>query len=182
MIPEEPFSTHGHLDFTFRSIDGEPTYLTQFANYFVNQDKSFKAALYGLYGDQNEYDENGDGFAEAGESISYVLTATNDGNVTLYNVNLSDAVFDIYGAVLSGPVESYGSDGVMEVGETFVWEGTYVLTEADIESNFTSEPDVPDGEGGFKNEEFLFENHAVVTAEAVIGGTVTDDDDHEECD
>ena len=73
LIPEEPFSTHGHLDFTFRSIDGEPTYLTQFANYFVSEDKSFKAALYGLYGDQNEYDENDDGFSELVERENQVI-------------------------------------------------------------------------------------------------------------
>lgn len=75
LIPEEPFSKHGHLDFTFRSIDGEPTYLTQFANYFVSKDQSFKAALYGLFGDQNEYDENGDGFSELVERENQVIGA-----------------------------------------------------------------------------------------------------------
>lgn len=75
LIPEEPFSTHGHLDFTFRSIDGEPAYLGQFANFFVNEDKSFKAALYGLYGDQNEYDRNGDGFSDIVERENQVIGA-----------------------------------------------------------------------------------------------------------
>ncbi|MFQ3224406.1 MAG: outer membrane receptor for ferrienterochelin and colicins [Lentimonas sp.] len=64
LIPEEPFENHTHVDFGFRSIDGEPAYQTQFATYFVSEDKSFKASLYGLYGDQNEYDANGDGFSE----------------------------------------------------------------------------------------------------------------------
>ena len=75
LIPEEPFNKHGHLDFTFRSIDGEPTYLTQFANYFVSEDKSFKAALYGLYGDQNEYDKNDDDFSELVERENQVIGA-----------------------------------------------------------------------------------------------------------
>lgn len=75
LIPEEPFSTHNHLDFTFRSIDGEPAYLTQFANFFINEDKSFKAALYGLSGDQNEYDRNGDGFSDIVERENQVIGA-----------------------------------------------------------------------------------------------------------
>ena len=75
LIPEEPFSTHGHLDFTFQSIDGEPAYLGQFSNFFVNEDQSFKAALYGLYRDQNEYDRNGDGFTELVERENKVIGA-----------------------------------------------------------------------------------------------------------
>ena len=64
LIPEEPFEAHTHVDFGYRSIDGAPAYQSQFATYFVNEDKSFKASLYGLNGDQNEYDANGDGFSE----------------------------------------------------------------------------------------------------------------------
>ncbi|MEO0508378.1 MAG: TonB-dependent receptor [Verrucomicrobiota bacterium] len=73
LIPEEPFESHGHVDFTYRSIDGEPAYQSQFVNYFVNEDKSFKAAIYGLVGNQNEYDANGDGFSELVERENQVI-------------------------------------------------------------------------------------------------------------
>ncbi|MFP4156103.1 MAG: TonB-dependent receptor plug domain-containing protein [Opitutales bacterium] len=73
LIPEEPFSTHGHADFTYRSIDGEPAYQSQFAGFYVNEDKSFKAALYGLYSDRDAYDANGDGFTEIGERENSTL-------------------------------------------------------------------------------------------------------------
>ncbi len=73
LIPEEPFHTHGHLDMNYRNIDGEPAYLTQFSTFYVSEDSSFKASLYGLYGDQNEYDRDGDGFTELVERENQVL-------------------------------------------------------------------------------------------------------------
>lgn len=74
LIPEEPYENHTHIETTFRSTDGEaPTYQNQFATYFVNQDSSFKAALYGLYADQNEYDRDGDGFTEMVERENRVI-------------------------------------------------------------------------------------------------------------
>lgn len=64
LIPEEPFRSHGHIDFSASNIDGEPAHTSQFANFFVSSDQRLKAALYGLYGQQNEYDANGDGFSD----------------------------------------------------------------------------------------------------------------------
>jgi uncharacterized repeat protein (TIGR01451 family) len=125
-------------------------------------------------------DEDGDGFADVGETISYQLVATNDGNVTLYNVVLDDALFDLPTGSLSGPTELYGADGVMEVGDAFTWTGTYALTQADLDSNFTAEPGIPLEGGGVENDEFQLENYAVVTAEDTSGDEVSDDDVHEE--
>lgn len=64
LIPEEPFDTHTHIDTTWRDIDGSATWQTQFASFFVSEDASLKSAVYGLYGDQESYDANGDGFSE----------------------------------------------------------------------------------------------------------------------
>lgn len=73
LIPEEPFHSHGHADFSARSIDGEPAQTSQFAHYYVSGDKSFKAALYGVHARQNEYDANGDGFSELVERENKTL-------------------------------------------------------------------------------------------------------------
>lgn len=74
LIPEEPYQSHTHIDGTFRSIDGEaPIYQSQFATYYVSDDASFKATLYGLYSDQNEYDRDGDGLTEMVERENRVL-------------------------------------------------------------------------------------------------------------
>jgi outer membrane receptor for ferrienterochelin and colicins len=74
LIPEEPYESHSHIDTSFRSTDGEsPIYQSQFSTYYVNADSSFKAALYALYSDQNEYDRDGDGFTEMVERENRVL-------------------------------------------------------------------------------------------------------------
>mgnify|MGYP006091673965 CR=1 FL=1 len=64
LIPEEPFETHKHVDTTFRYIDGAATWQSQFASFLVSEDGALKGSVYGLYGDQESYDANGDGFTE----------------------------------------------------------------------------------------------------------------------
>ncbi len=64
LIPEEPFATHTHIDTTLRDIDGATTWQTQFASFFVGEDTTLKGAVYGLQGDQEALDLNGDGFSE----------------------------------------------------------------------------------------------------------------------
>ena len=64
LIPEEPYETHTHAESNFSSIDGEPASVSQFASYYTTEGQRFKASLYGLYGKQNEYDRDDDGFTE----------------------------------------------------------------------------------------------------------------------
>ena len=42
-------------------------------------------------------DENGDGFAQTGETISYSFTVTNDGNVTVNNIIVTDSLITVSG-------------------------------------------------------------------------------------
>jgi uncharacterized repeat protein (TIGR01451 family)/gliding motility-associated-like protein len=70
-------------------------------------------------------DNNGDGYAEIGETISYSFTAMNTGNLPLTNVVVTDA---LPGIVLSGGPISLG------LGETnsTSFSGIYSLTKQDI--------------------------------------------------
>ncbi|MFD0981819.1 DUF7507 domain-containing protein, partial [Tropicimonas aquimaris] len=130
-------------------------------------------------------DENGNGFADVGETLSYTFAVTNTGNVTLYDVSIEDDMFPLFGEItpVAGDGDGDGDVDVLAVGSVANFTATYTLTQYDIDSNFTNEPDVPDPENlpdGTKNDEFLLENFAVATAYDPDGGAVTDDDDHEE--
>ena len=70
-------------------------------------------------------DNNGDGHAQAGETISYTFTVMNTGNLALTNVVLTDA---LSGVVISGEQIS------LALGETNTtsFSGVYHLTQQDI--------------------------------------------------
>ena len=68
---------------------------------------------------------------KAGDTISYQINVTNNGNINLTNVNVTDILL----GNLTGPDESINTDGVLEVGETWTYTGTYTVTQADIDSN-----------------------------------------------
>ncbi|MGB9133499.1 MAG: PGF-pre-PGF domain-containing protein [Methanosarcina sp.] len=83
----------------------------------------------------------------AGDVIGYQVNVTNNGNIDLNNVSVSDSLIN-----LTGPIESkhqylltqstatfqgkqWNGDGILEVGETWTYIGTYNVTQADLNSN-----------------------------------------------
>jgi large repetitive protein len=68
------------------------------------------------------------GYADPGEAVHYTFTITNDGNVTLSNLLLSDSL----GLELIGPSGDDDFDGLFDVGEVWTFEGNYGITAADI--------------------------------------------------
>ncbi|WP_281228990.1 DUF7507 domain-containing protein [Flavobacterium aquiphilum] len=70
-------------------------------------------------------DENGDGYAEIGETIDYSFTVMNTGNLPLTNVTLTDALLGI--VISGGPIN-------LAVGATdgTSFKGTYHITQQDI--------------------------------------------------
>jgi len=68
---------------------------------------------------------------KAGEVITYQITVNNTGNVDLTNVTVNDTLI----GNLTGPTESKNEDGILEVGETWIFTGNYTVTQADINSN-----------------------------------------------
>ncbi|MEZ4830966.1 MAG: hypothetical protein R2873_03005 [Caldilineaceae bacterium] len=74
----------------------------------------------------------------AGDVINYTIVVTNTGNTSLTGVTVSDPLI----ATLAGPVESLNSDGVLEVGETWTYTGSYTVTQADIDNNGGGDGDI----------------------------------------
>ncbi|TRX38469.1 hypothetical protein FNW52_00005, partial [Flavobacterium sp. ZT3R18] len=70
-------------------------------------------------------DENGDGYGQVGETITYSFEVTNTGNVPLTNITISDPLL---GVVMTGGAIT------LAVGEsnTTNFKGVYVITQADI--------------------------------------------------
>ncbi len=70
-------------------------------------------------------DNNGDGFAQAGETVTYRFTVTNTGNVTLTNITIPNNILGL--VVTGGPITL----GVGKSDST-TFTASYVLTQADI--------------------------------------------------
>ncbi len=72
-------------------------------------------------------DENGDGFAQLGETITYTFTVTNAGNVPLTNVTVTDTIGGV--TITGGPIPSLAPGAV----DTTTFTGLYVPTQDDID-------------------------------------------------
>ncbi|MHA7131971.1 DUF7507 domain-containing protein [Algoriphagus namhaensis] len=76
-------------------------------------------------------------FSNPGEEITYEITLTNTGNVSIFAVVVTDP------KASSGPdfVSSDGNnDDILDVGETWTFEATYAVTQEDIDAgSFTNE-------------------------------------------
>ena len=75
---------------------------------------------------------------QSGDVISYQITLSNTGNVSLIGPSASDPLL----GVLTGPVESGTADGILAVSETWTYTGTYTVTQADIENNGGGDGDI----------------------------------------
>ena len=74
-------------------------------------------------------DENGDGFADVGETISYSFTVTNTGNVTLTDVMVTDPIGDGRWVVRLATLAVGASDST-----TFT--ASYTIDQVDIDAGF----------------------------------------------
>ncbi|WP_322892264.1 hypothetical protein, partial [Yoonia sp. 76] len=77
----------------------------------------------------------GASYAAVGDVISYEITLANDGNVTVYTPVLGDP----QATSLTFVGGDAGTIGVLDVGETWVYTATYVVTQADLDAgSFTN--------------------------------------------
>ena len=101
----------------------------------------------------NFNDENGDGFGQPGETITFSFTVANTGNVTLTNVEISDDIVTLSGGPI--PILQPGDSNTTE------FSGIYTISQADIDN------------GGVMNQ-------ALATATDPDGGSIMDDSDDPE--
>ncbi|WP_299443437.1 PKD-like domain-containing protein [uncultured Aquimarina sp.] len=94
-------------------------------------------------------DENGDGFPQQGETLTYNFSVTNTGNVTLTDITISDPLVTVNGGPIS--LDPGASDTT-----TFV--ATFIITQGNIDSGSVT-------------------NSATVNTEAPDGSTITDTSD-----
>ena len=89
----------------------------------ANQSPAIEVLKFGTF-----MDENGDGYADVGETIAYTFTVKNTGNVTLYNIVVTDPLVTVSG----GPLAS------LAPGEedTTTFTAIYMLTQDDIDAGF----------------------------------------------
>ena len=101
------------------------------------QDSSMSLEKSGVFND-----ENGDGIPQVDETVSYIFSVTNTGNVTLYNITIEDPLpgIDIQG----GPIDSL-EPGVTD-NTTFT--ATYAITQEDINAGQVINQAIVNGEDG----------------------------------
>ena len=94
---------------------------------------------------RSSYDDGGD-CSQVGEEINYTFTVTNEGNVSLASVNVTDPLI----ATINGPTGDTDGDGELDVTEEWEYTGVYVITQDDIDAGevinqATAEGTAPDG-------------------------------------
>ncbi|MEZ4793370.1 MAG: gliding motility-associated C-terminal domain-containing protein [Gelidibacter sp.] len=80
-------------------------------------------------------DSDGDGCSDAGETITYTFTVTNQGNTSITNVVLNDPMLGGDIALESGDTDS---DSELDVDETWVYTSDYAVTQSDIDAGMVS--------------------------------------------
>ncbi|WP_188495864.1 DUF7507 domain-containing protein, partial [Flavobacterium palustre] len=76
--------------------------------------------------------ENGCAALAVGDVVTYTFTVTNPGNVSLHNINVSDPHPGLSAiTLLSG---DSNTNNILEVNETWIFNASYSVTQADIDS------------------------------------------------
>src|SRR5690606_17839372 len=135
-------------------------------------------------------DENGNDCSDVDETISYTFTVTNEGNVSLGNVSVTDPMI----ATITGPTGDTDNDGELDVTETWIYTGIYSITQDDIDAGFvknqaTAEGTAPDAMvvSDLSDESSVLENDPTITilcqnpAIAIVKTGIFNDENGNDC-
>ncbi|WP_417619862.1 hypothetical protein [Oceanihabitans sediminis] len=75
-------------------------------------------------------DENGDGIAQVGESITYILTVKNAGDIDIYNLQVEDIMLG--GEITTLPTGDQNNDGILNISEVWVYTVDYLIIQNDV--------------------------------------------------
>ncbi len=130
--------------------DGAPQASDQATVYFIIRRTPAPAIAIVKTGTYMDTDQ--DQCADAGETIGYVFTVTNQGNVPLGNVTVTDPLLEAPNPVVPIVFETgdTNNDGMLDVDETWSYVATYTVTQDDIDAGqvtnqATAEGTDPDG-------------------------------------
>ncbi|UTD15337.1 DUF11 domain-containing protein [Tenacibaculum mesophilum] len=108
-------------------------------------------------------DENSDGCSNVGETITYTMTVTNQGNTGLINVTVNDPL-------LGGPVTLNSGDlntnNTLDVGEIWIYTADYTITQTNIDNGSITNQATASGES----------SQAVVVTDLSDNDSVLEDD------
>ncbi|MGJ8551271.1 DUF7507 domain-containing protein, partial [Winogradskyella wichelsiae] len=76
-------------------------------------------------------DDNGDGCGNVGETIAYTFAVTNEGNLSVPLIELTD---NMLGGVMTMVSGDDDGDNILDVDETWFYFGDYTLTQLDIDA------------------------------------------------
>lgn len=68
----------------------------------------------------------------AGQIVTYSIVVANTGTAAINSLQLNDPLIN---ATLTGPAGDTSNPGILDVGETWTYTGTYTVTQADIDKN-----------------------------------------------
>ncbi|MCC4214736.1 DUF7507 domain-containing protein, partial [Leeuwenhoekiella parthenopeia] len=112
-------------------------------------------------------DENGDGFAQAGETIVYTFTVTNTGNTRVSDISIDDAKLALADLVIE--------PSTLAPGESGVANATYTITQADIDAKRVTNTALAAGTDPFDNEVTDISDNGDETADDDGNGDPADD-------
>ena len=122
-------------------------------------------------------DDDGTPGQSDGDTISYQVSVENSGNVTLTNIGVSDP--DVTLTYQSGDANS---DGELDAGETWIYTGSKVLQQSDLDTNGGGDGDIDTSVTVSSTEladQFVPEEVAITplaTLSIAKSGTLNDDD------
>jgi len=111
-----------------------------------------------------------------GEVISYAISVTNDGNVTLTNPVVTDPSVSNLAAVTSGGFNAGDADhdGKIDVGETWQYSASHLVTQGDLNAggNIVNTASVTTGQGATSSDSAsvaVVQNPAMTLVETALG-------------